>query len=153
MPTPLKLNVYKCIVFAGMIFFSLLSSCGGSKLSSGSIQSGPEGSYRVISLDQTPLRDTQPSMILDLNQARVSGNSGCNDYSAALVMDKNTSDEIRMDSVMTTKMYCDDQVMAVEYLFLGNMTKAQRWSQSGDTLYLSNAEGTNILIAVKTQSQ
>lgn len=153
MPTPLKLNVYKCIVFAGMIFFSLLSSCGGSKLNSGSIQSGPEGSYRVISLDQTPLRDTQPSMILDLNQARVSGNSGCNDYSAALVMDKNTSDEIRMDSVMTTKMYCDDQVMAVEYLFLGNMTKAQRWSQSGDTLYLSNAEGTNILIAVKTQSQ
>jgi heat shock protein HslJ len=153
MPTPIKLNVYKCIVFAGMIFFSLLSSCGGSKLSSGSIQSGPEGSYRVISLDQTPLRDTQPSMILDLNQARVSGNSGCNDYSAALVMDKNTSDEIRMDSVMTTKMYCDDQVMAVEYLFLGNMTKAQRWSQSGDTLYLSNAEGTNILIAVKTQSQ
>ena len=153
MPSPLKLNVYKCIVFAGMIFFSLLSSCGGSKLSSGSIQSGPEGSYRVISLDQTPLRDTQPSMILDLNQARVSGNSGCNDYSAALVMDKNTSDEIRMDSVMTTKMYCDDQVMAVEYLFLGNMTKAQRWSQSGDTLYLSNAEGTNILIAVKTQSQ
>lgn len=153
MPTPIKLNVYKCIVFAGMIFFSLLSSCGGSKLSSGSIQSGPDGSYRVISLDQTPLRDTQPSMILDLNQARVSGNSGCNDYSAALVMDKNTSDEIRMDSVMTTKMYCDDQVMAVEYLFLGNMTKAQRWSQSGDTLYLSNAEGTNILIAVKTQSQ
>lgn len=153
MPTPIKLNVYKFIVFAGMIFFSLLSSCGGSKLSSGSIQSGPEGSYRVISLDQTPLRDTQPSMILDLNQARVSGNSGCNDYSAALVMDKNTSDEIRMDSVMTTKMYCDDQVMAVEYLFLGNMTKAQRWSQSGDTLYLSNAEGTNILIAVKTQSQ
>ena len=153
MPTPIKLNVHKCIVFAGMIFFSLLSSCGGSKLSSGSIQSGPDGSYRVISLDQTPLRDTQPSMILDLNQARVSGNSGCNDYSAALVMDKNTSDEIRMDSVMTTKMYCDDQVMAVEYLFLGNMTKAQRWSQSGDTLYLSNAEGTNILIAVKTQSQ
>ena len=45
-------------------------------------------------------------------------------------MDKNTSHEIRMDSVMTTKMYCDDQVMAVEYLFLGNMTKAQRWSQS-----------------------
>lgn len=153
MPTPIKLNVYKCIVFAGMIFFSLLSSCGGSKMSPGSIQSGPEGSYRVISLDQTPLRDTQPSMILDLNQERVSGNSGCNDYSAALVMDKNTSDEIRMDSVMTTKMYCDDQVMAVEYLFLGNMTKAQRWSQSGDTLYLSNAEGTNILIAVKTQSQ
>lgn len=153
MPTPIKLNVYKCLVFAGMIFFSLLGSCGGSKMSPGSIQSGPEGSYRVISLDQTPLRDTQPSMILDLNQARVSGNSGCNDYSAALVMDKNTSDEIRMDSVMTTKMYCDDQVMAVEYLFLGNMTKAQRWSQSGDTLYLSNAEGTNILIAVKTQSQ
>jgi heat shock protein HslJ len=122
-------------------------------MSPGSIKSGPEGSYRVISLDQTPIRDTQPSMILDLNQARVSGNSGCNDYSAALVMDKNTSDEIRMDSVMTTKMYCDDQVMAVEYLFLGNMTKAQRWSQSGDTLYLSNAEGTNILIAVKTQSQ
>ena len=122
-------------------------------MSPGSIEIGPDGSYRVITLDQTPLRDTQPSMILDLNQAHVSGNSGCNDYSAALVMDKNTSDEIRMDSVMTTKMYCDDQVMAVEYLFLGNMTKAQRWSQSGDTLYLSNAEGTNILIAVKTQSQ
>ncbi|MDB2464008.1 META domain-containing protein, partial [Flavobacteriaceae bacterium] len=86
----------------------------------------------------------------DLEQNRITGSAGCNQFGGSLIM---SQEKISVDSLMTTKMYCSDAVMAIEYKFLRHIGHPMQWTQNGDTLSLSTDEIPHVMIAVKTEDQ
>lgn len=135
------------VVFAG------LNSCGGSKTIESSKSNLPSGFYKVIALDQSQIMEDHPTLNFDLNQSRVSGRAGCNDYSGTLRQEEINSSSFTLESILTTKMYCSDAVMAVEFKFLKYLGQPMGWQHKGDTLSLFTDQPQASIVAVKTNEQ
>ena len=144
-PNPKRINI-----LGASIIFITLYGCIGSKVTKNRTERNSKTLYNVIALNQKSVAEPQPTLIWDFSQNRITGSAGCNKYSCDLVINQSNLNALIVDSIITTKIYCNSQVMATEYLFLDNLKKAKRWVQNRDTLFLSNAEGQSILVAVKT---
>lgn len=145
-----RLEDTKKMLLGSFILLGLMASCGGSKTLQELQIAEPSGLYQVIEIEEMSLSETQPTLNFDLNQSRISGNAGCNQFGGTLVM---SQDNFSIDDMMTTKMYCSDEVMAVEYKFLRHLGRSLQWTQNGDTLFLSTNETPKVMIAIKTKDQ
>lgn len=145
-----RLNSLNTILFGSFIILGLMGSCGGSKTIKASQNTQPSGLYQVIEIEGMSISETQPTLNFDLEQNRITGSAGCNQFGGSLIM---SQEKISVDSLMTTKMYCSDAVMAIEYKFLRHIGRPMQWTQNGDTLSLSVDEIPNVMIAVKTKDQ
>jgi heat shock protein HslJ len=145
-----RLDFMKTMIIGLLAVGVTIGSCAGSKTIDSSKTVQPEGLYDVIELDHTRVTEAQPTINIDLNQNRVTGSAGCNQYGGTLVMSQNN---FSVDSIMSTKMYCSDPLMAVEFKFLKLIGAPMRWLQKGDTLSLSSNESHNTIIAVKSNGQ
>jgi heat shock protein HslJ len=128
-------------------------SCGGGKTINPVSSNLPGGSYKIIQVRQMPDSEITAVLNLDFTQKRVFGNTGCNDFSGNLVLMDNRPDYFSVDALITTKMYCSDAAMALEYILLGHIGKELRWVQSGDTLSLFQNPSNRVMMAVKTKNQ
>lgn len=113
----------------------------------------PSGFYKVVQIGQSVLSENNPTLNFDLVQYRISGNAGCNYYSGTLLSTEDQANTFSVDSLMTTKMYCSDDVMAVEYKFLKYLGQSLYWSHAGDTLSLFTQNRIEPIIAIKSQNQ
>ena len=145
-----RLDSLNTMLFGAFIVIGLMGSCGGSKTLKESLIPAPSGLYHVIAIEEMSLSETQPTLNFDLEQNRLTGNAGCNQFGGRLIL---RQENISVDSLMTTKMYCSDAVMAIEYKFLRHIGRPMQWTQNGDTLSLSADESPYIMIAVKTKDQ
>ena len=145
-----RLDSLNTMLFGAFIVIGLMGSCGGSKTLKESQIPAPSGLYHVIAIEEMSLSETQPTLNFDLEQNRLTGNAGCNQFGGRLIL---RQENISVDSLMTTKMYCSDAVMAIEYKFLRHIGLPMQWTQNGDTLSLSADESPYIMIAVKTKDQ
>lgn len=136
-----------------IVIFNLMVSCGGGKINNTSSYNLPDGSYKIIEVSQMPTSEIITTLNLDFTQNRVFGNTGCNDFSGNLVLIDNRPNYFSVEALITTKMYCSDAVMALEYKLLGHMGKELRWVQSGDTLSLFQNSSNPVITAVKTKNQ
>jgi heat shock protein HslJ len=136
-----------------LVLFAGLYSCGGSKTIESSKSNLPSGFYKVIALDQSQILEDHPTLNFDLTQSRVSGRAGCNDYSGTLVQAEINSSSFTLESILTTKMYCSDAVMAVEFKFLKHLGQPMGWQHKGDTLSLFTDQPQASIVAVKTIEQ
>lgn len=148
-----RLSNSMSLMLAMIVISGALSGCGGAKPAVISTPEKPSGIYKVVEIDQTSILESHPTMNFDLGQNRISGSAGCNNYSGTLVMSENNDNSFIVDSIMSTKMYCSDEVMSVEYKFLKYLGQPLQWAQKADTLSLTTDESQSILIAVKTQDQ
>ncbi len=69
----------------------------------------------------------------------LSGNGGCNQYSATYVVGEET---LAISEIRATQMACTGPASAVETPFLAILPKVATFSITGDTLELLNASGT-----------
>jgi len=145
-----RLDSLNAMLFGTFIILGLMVSCGGSKTLKESQSTQPSGLYQVIEIEGMSISETQPTLNFDLEQNRITGSAGCNQFGGSLII---SQEKISVDSLMTTKMYCSDAVMAIEYKFLRNVGRPMQWTQNGDTLSLSVDEIPNVMIAVKTKDQ
>jgi heat shock protein HslJ len=74
----------------------------------------------------------------------VTGNASCNRYDGTYQVEEGS---IRIAEVGTTKMACEDDVMAQEAVFLDALANARTWSIQGSTLSLY-AEGERLLVTL-----
>lgn len=140
-------------MFIGLLVMSvMMGSCGGAKPAMITEPSVPSGVYKVLEIDQASILENPPTLNFDLDQNRLSGTASCNNYSGTLVLSENNNSFV-VDSIMSTKMYCSDAMMAVEYKFLKYLGQPMQWVQKGDTLSLSTDQLQNTIIAIKTQDQ
>jgi heat shock protein HslJ len=70
---------------------------------------------------------------------RVSGNGGCNNYAGSYVTEGNN---INISQLLSTMMFCGDNISAQESNYLMNLQKAATYSISDNLLKMSDANGT-----------
>lgn len=144
-------NLFKSLSL--ILIFIIMVSCGGGKTINPVSSNLPGGSYKIIEVSQMSDSEITAVLNLDFTQKRVFGNTGCNDFSGNLVLMDNRPDYFSVDALITTKLYCSDAAMALEYKLLGHIGKELRWVQSGDTLSLFQNPSNRVMMAVKTKNQ
>jgi heat shock protein HslJ len=73
---------------------------------------------------------------------RVSGNGGCNNYAGSYVTEGNN---ITISQLLSTMMFCEDNVSSQESVYLLNLQKAATYIISDSLLRMSDANGTVLL--------
>jgi heat shock protein HslJ len=73
---------------------------------------------------------------------RVSGNGGCNSYTGSYVTEGNN---INISGVISTLMFCMDNISTQESDYFLNLNKAATYNISGNLLRMMDANGTAIL--------
>ncbi len=132
----------------GLIVLTLLLfSCKSQKNETAAMEPLKSGLFKVTTLEGKDLEDAKVTLRIDLEKNRVSGNTGCNNYSAGLKLD---STHIETGLARATKMYCEDK-MEIERSFLNNLGKAESYSFDGKTLKLKSADGTTLITAIKAE--
>ena len=144
-------NLFKSLSL--ILVFIIMVSCGGGKTINPVSSNLPGGSYKIIEVSQMSDSEITAVLNLDFTQKRVFGNTGCNDFSGNLVLMDDRPDYFSVDALITTKLYCSDAAMALEYKLLGHIGKELRWVQSGDTLSLFQNPSNRVMMAVKTKNQ
>lgn len=82
-----------------------------------------------------------PTLIIDINEKRISGNDGCNNYSAKI--EALTDYEIKFETPGGTKKFCDE--MWKYNTFIGELTRIREYAVKDYKLMLYDETGTKIL--------
>lgn len=133
---------------------STTGSASGAPASAGSGASAAAGSVnlagtawklsQVVAADGTAL--TLPDGVAptaDFSKDTVSGNAGCNRYSAAYTV---TGSTIKISQPAMTMMACADPIMKVESAFAAALTAVDTVAQTSDSLTLSAGTGSPKLV-------
>ena len=76
----------------------------------------------------------EPHFILNENEAKITGNGGCNNFMGSFTI--NTDNSIQISKLMSTKMACLSIDYEIDYLLF--LEKTTHFNLMGDTLILSN---------------
>lgn len=79
---------------------------------------------------------------------RVSGNGGCNNYAGSYVTEGNN---INISQLLSTLMFCEDNVSSQESVYLLNLQNAATYNISDSRLRMMDANGTVILTYSEAQ--
>jgi heat shock protein HslJ len=130
-------------------------SDGGSSSSTTSTSTAPAAS--PLDGTQWSLRDSADfqtqgvAVTLEFADGRVSGTGGCNNYSGPYRVQG--SDLTIGPDLASTKMSCPPPADAVESKYLATLPNVRRFAVQGDTLQLSDADGTTLLELTKADPQ
>ncbi len=104
------------------------------------------GLWQVTRLNGEVLEESERVVTLrfDGSPLRVSGFSGCNQYSGGAT---EKDDSLAFGQLMSTMMACDESRMLLEKRFLGLLDQVARFSISDDTLSLLDADGAVLILA------
>lgn len=131
----------------------LLTACGGGETTKESV-SLKGTHWQLVSMNRiTPIGNRPITLSFD-NGFKLSGNSGCNRYSARaypegkyLKLDFSAkADDENKAALFSTKMYCPSPagLMDQEQTYLAQLSVSRRYSVSGDTLTIK--DGANRLV-------
>ena len=133
------------------VLLLVLAACGSDSKSGSSSNSTTTtkpggdltGVHWVLSEDtDLGVPTTGVVVTADFADGRMSGNSGCNSYSASF---KVSGDAMTLGPAAGTKMACPPAESAVEQAYLERLSKVASYALSDSTLELKDADGTAIL--------
>jgi hypothetical protein len=94
-------------------------------------------SYKAISISGFDVQNKGLSLIVSRkpgsDEMRGSGNAGCNNWSAGVIL---RDDQIDFTGIITTKKMCGKPQMTAEDAFLTSLRSAKRWHVDGDKLII-----------------
>lgn len=107
----------------------ILLACAAATLTACSSQSNPmqlqsSSSYQVEWIAERPLIDRSMLTLSFIDQQRVAGLAGCNNWSAQYQLNGNT---FSLEDIVTTRKLCAPALMEQEQRFLAALAKVQRW--------------------------
>lgn len=101
------------------------------------------GDYKLISVEGESVDNPKAAFNIDIENNRISGNTGCNTFGGELSA---SQDNISFGMMQVTKMYCD-KGMELERKFLGNLKDIKKFSYQGNVLQLLSADGKTLVTA------
>ena len=104
-----------------------------------------EGTWSVIRLSGLTTLEKQPS--IHFKEGKISGNAGCNNYSASCELAGNS---ISVGLAMATKMYCTN--MNIEKAFFDCLQRAKTFTQQGDELFIFDEDGKELMMCKPSTS-
>ncbi len=97
-----------------------------------------EGQWTVKRLSGVDTLEKEPT--LSFKDGQISGNAGCNNYSASCNIEGNS---LAIGLAMATKMYCTN--MTIEKAFFDCLKKAKTFKKEGKVLFIYDGNGDELL--------
>ncbi len=66
------------------------------------------GSWNIIAIDNEAIDDPDMDIVIDIDQGKIHGNTGCNIFNGVVDIDMETVNTINFHSIITTRMACPD---------------------------------------------
>lgn len=131
-------------IIAVLIAFS---SCKGIKpLANTTQQSLPNGTFYVSTLGGENVLAKKIHFTINTTKNRISGNAGCNDFSAGLIENEGA---FELKTFVATEMYCDEAVMELERGLMSALSSAETFDFENSVLSLySKEDKKTVLIAL-----
>lgn len=103
------------------------------------------GNWKVTELTGTDTIGKYPTMFVDLENQKISGNAGCNRYSASFSIQDN---KIHIKNTFSTKRYCSH--MAIEEQFFELLKKVALFDIINKNLVFFSANGKKLISCSRT---
>lgn len=132
------------IKFLSLLLVVFAFSCNSTKTSTKNSEMIESGKYEITKLNGKDVTDKYLSMNIDLNENRISGYSGCNNFSGSLKADAKT---LNASKVISTMRHCEDS-QNIESKFLKGLAETNQYFFKNDVLTIKDKEG-NIIIEAK----
>ena len=143
-----SLYIILAIAFAGWV-----TGCQSKKAAAASF-SDLGGEWNIVEMNgqKLPPEETRPFLSFDVAAKRVSGYTGCNRLSGAIIYDETQKNNIQFSKVITTRMACMD--MRYENEVLKTLDKIARFGASKEvtstpSILLYGADDTPLLVLEK----
>ena len=92
---------------------------------------------KLIGIDSIP---KSPTLVVDLDAKKISGNAGCNNYGVSFTINEN---QIKFETPFSTKMYCTN--MHIEKAFFDCLQKTSSYQMENGKLILFSSENEKLL--------
>ncbi len=99
-----------------------------------------KGKWKVSKLVGIDSLSKSPTIDIDLNAKKISGNAGCNNYGASFSIDK---EQIKFEIPFATKMYCTN--MNIEKAFFECLQNTSYYQMENGKLKLFSSENIELL--------
>ncbi len=129
--------------FLSLLLVFSLFSCKSSQQNQSQVKPLESGNFSVLSIEGKNVADKHLSLRLNVEEHRISGNTGCNNYGAEFTLE---NDSIDFDYARATKAYCEGK-MELEGLYLKTLQNVKTYVYTGTDLILQNAAGGSLITA------
>lgn len=110
------------------------------------------GTWRVTRIDNTPIDDPEIKMVIDVDEGKIHGNTGCNLYNGTMEIDMEAANSISFSSIGVTRMACPDPNHETDLLVaLEEASTAKPISKNEVVLF--NSQGEQVLRLLRTTDE
>ena len=110
------------------------------------------GTWNVIEISGKKYNNPDMEMVIDIQEQRLHGNTGCNIVNGALTIDPDKSNSIQFMDLASTRMMCPEENMKAETAMLVALESVE-YAQKGknNTVIMSDKDNQPILILKKVE--
>lgn len=83
------------------------------------------GTWQVVEIEGTKYDNPDLEMVIDVQELRLHGNTGCNIVNGKLLIDPDKTTSIQFNDLATTRMMCPPETMQVETAYLVALEKVE----------------------------
>lgn len=110
------------------------------------------GSWKIVKIDDKAVKNPDVEMVIDIQEQRVHGNTGCNILNGSLLIDPDKSNSIQFQNLATTKMMCPDTATETSFLVaLESVEFAKKGKH--DTILMYDKDNNPILVLEKIKPE
>ena len=114
-----------------------LAALGSSALAQNAARFPMDQSYKAISISGFDVQNKGLSLLVSKgsgsDDAKGSGNAGCNNWNATVIL---RDEQLDFANIVTTRKLCAKPTMIAEDAFLSSLRSAKRWRIDGDKLII-----------------
>ena len=107
------------------------------------------GTWRVAAIDNEPINNPDMKLVIDIDEGKIHGNTGCNILNGSLETDMEAPNSISIQSIATTRMGCPDPNYETRFIVaLEDASRAKPVSEN--SVIFLNSQGETVLKLVRT---
>lgn len=110
------------------------------------------GSWKIVKIDDKAVKNPDVEMVIDIQEQRVHGNTGCNILNGALLIDPDKSNSIQFHNLATTKMMCPDTSTETSFLVALESVEFAKKGKHG-TVLMYDKDNNPILVLEKIKPE
>lgn len=110
------------------------------------------GTWRVVTIDEESVDIPDMKLVIDVDEEKVHGNTGCNILNGSFTIDMDSANSISFQNIVTTRMACQNPELQTRLIVaLENASHAKPIS-SEKVLFLDN-QGVVVLTLIRTSDK
>ena len=110
------------------------------------------GTWLVTRIEDTQIDDPEMKMVIDVDEGKIHGNTGCNLYNGTMEIDMEAANSISFNSIGVTRMACPEPNHETALLVaLEEVTTAKPISK--DEVIMFNAQQEKVLTLIRTTDE